>query len=231
MKIFFTIFFALVLSPLIFGQTKIDEYEKLISEDESAHLAYISQEFSKAENSKIHILINKGKKMPYGKFLRYFYGIGDYLNLFDIPKKSIITVAGAEKDEQLTQIWFVKDNQKPPVFSEISINKGISFKQSKKILFDENCLDCDESPFIKQSIFREGLNYLAKALKANPRANALIKIAKVEYLSKTAKERRTLTNEIIGRLKKNQIQKNRISIEFTSGSEAFFYIIPKINKK
>lgn len=231
MKIFFTIFFALVLSQIIFGQTKIDEYEKLNSEDESGHLAYISQEFSKAENSKIHILINKEKKMPYGKFLRYFYGIENYLNLFDIPKKSVITVAGAEKDEQLTQIWFVKDNQKLPAFNEISINEGINLRQSKKVLFDENCLDCDESPFIKQSIFREDLDYLAKALKSNPTANALIKIAKVEYLSKTAKERSILTNEIIGRLKKNQIQRNRISIQFTSGSEAFFYIIPKANKK
>ncbi|MEP7037852.1 MAG: hypothetical protein ABI891_05875 [Acidobacteriota bacterium] len=231
MKTFLTIFFALVLSQVIFGQTKIDEYEKLNSEDESGHLAYISQEFSKVENSKIYILINKEKKMPYGKFLRYFYGIENHLNLFNIPKKSVITVAGDEKDEQLTQIWFVKDNEKPPAFNEISINDGVNLNQSKKVLFDDNCLDCDESPFIKQSIFRKGLDYLAKTLKANPTIDVLIEISKVEYLSKTFKERRTLTNEIISRLKKNQIQRNRISISFISGTEAFFYIIPKANKK
>ncbi len=105
----------------------------------------------------------------------------------------------------MTQIWFVKDDQKTPAFDEISINEGINLKQPKKVLFDENCLDCDTSPFVHQFILREGVDYLAKALASNPNSNALLTIARIENISKSFRERSKLTKEILGKFRSTGI--------------------------
>lgn len=65
MKIIVAVLLVLFISQTVFAQTKIDEYGQLNSEDEGSHLAYISQEFLKNKDSKIYVLINKEKKMPY----------------------------------------------------------------------------------------------------------------------------------------------------------------------
>ncbi|CAN5233286.1 hypothetical protein BH20ACI1_BH20ACI1_00410 [soil metagenome] len=101
-------------------------------------------------------------------------------------------------------------------------------------MFDENCLDCDTSPFVHQFILREGVDYLAKALVSNPNFNALLTIARVENTSKFFGERSKLTKEILGRFRSKGIQRNRVTIQFTSGIDVRFYIVPrttKINKQ
>lgn len=227
MKKILTVLFILLISQVAFSQTKFDEYGYLIPDNEGARLYDVFQEFSENKDSKIYILINKEKKMAFGKFLRYFYGVKAFLSNFNITKESIKMIMGEEKDKQLTQIYFVKNNNPSLVFKEVSVENKLQEKITKKSLFDTNCTDCDESPFIKQFIFREGLDYLAIALKANPTSNALLEVGRVEYLSRTVKERKELTKQIFGRLKKNGIGKERVSIQFNSGNIASFYIIPK----
>ncbi len=212
-----------------FAQTKFDEYEKLISDDEGSRFYAVSREYLKNKDSKVYILINKEQKMPLGRFLRYFYGVESWLKLLNIKEDSIVMIPGEEKERQSTQIWFVRENENPPNLTKMSLEEKLKNGIKKEILFDQECIDCDLSPFIKQYIFREGIDYLSATLKSNPNTIAKLKISKVEFLSKIS-ERKELEEQIFTRFKKNGILRERISIQFTKGNSARFYIIPKTVK-
>lgn len=233
MKKILTVFIILFISQFVVAQTKIDEYEKLISEDEGVRLHRISQEFLQNKDSKIYILINKEKKMPFGRFLRYFYGVKHWLTRDGISKEAIVMLAGEEKDKQFTQFWFVRNNENPPVFKEISIEEKPQEKITKKTLFDTNCIDCDESPFIKLGMFREGLDYVAEAMLKNPNCKFIAEIQVPNYYSKKdeLKQRNELIKLIIEGLKKHQISRNKISIKFSLGDEVKFYLVPNLKQK
>jgi hypothetical protein len=230
MEKFLTIIFVLLIAQMSFAQTKIEEYGALISDDEYSPLQRASQEFLKNKDSKIYVLINKEKKMPLGRFLRYFYGVEFWFIRYEVPKESIIMVAGEEKEKQSTQIWLVKNNENPPIFKEVSIEEKLAEKITGKTLFDTNCIDCDESPHIKLGW---GV-YLAKVLQANPHSNALFSIQLPNNYSKDEKyrERKELTKGILDGLRENQIPRNRISIRFSTGSDSVLklYIVPKTKK-
>jgi hypothetical protein len=228
MKKILTILFLLFILQVVFAQEKFAEYGRLISDDEFGTLLNARDQAS--GDKKIYILINKERKMPVGKFLRYFYGVNNYLlENSSLPKDSVIVQAGKEQDEQLTRIWILKKDEKLPVFDNISTEDMLKAKITKKTLFDQNCYGCDESPFIKQFIFREGLDNLAKIMQENITCKVLIKIPRL--IEESKRERIELHNEIVNRLKQQGISPKRLSIQFVVGDEAKFYLIPKIAKK
>jgi hypothetical protein len=233
------IFFGLLISQAAFGQEKIAEYGRLISDDEYFNLVRLYDKVSeKTENkeSKIYILINKEKKMPLGLFLRYFYGVRDLITESGgVDKESLIVEAGEEQDRQLTRIWIVKKRETLPPFNKISINEKLNQVITKKTLFDSNCIECDESPFIKKYIFGEGLDFLSNQLRANADYKALIdvQVSSAFFTSKRTwnRERNRRLNEIISRLKANKIPRKRFSIRFSEGSYAKIYLLPNRNAK
>ena len=234
MKKIVAVLVILLISQAIFAQKKVAEYGRIISDDEFGTLLGTADEWRMNRDSKIYVLINKEKEMPIGRFLRYFYGVESYLaNEGQVPKESIIVEAGEEQNKQFTQIWIVKKDEKFPDFKKMSLEEKLNGKITKKILFDRNCIDCDESPFIKQYIFREGLNNPAKVLKLNPNCSAYINIQQPSYYSKSDKlyDRKDRTTDIIEWFEANGISKVRYSIKFTVGDEAKIYIVPNRKKK
>lgn len=221
----------IAFSQTAFAQTKIDEYGGLITDDEYGHIVYFLEELKKDENTFGTLIIYKDKSETTGKFLRHFYGIKSFLaDVFAVSPDKFSVVFGGEETRR-TEVWLSKSKMEADKFKSKFLDETLVGNINKKVLFDINCIDCDESPFINQFIFREGFDYLAKALKANPKTFALIKIPKVEYVSKTAKEKSELLAEIKNRIiEKNEISKNRIKIQFTSGNFATFYIIPQTVK-
>lgn len=226
MKKILVILFVLLISQVVLAQTKIDEYGKLISDDEGSRLYAISQQLLQNKESRIYVLINKEKKMPFGRFLRYFYGVGNFINRLGVPKESITILAGKVRDEQFTQIWIVHKNEKPPDFKQISIKDKLSVKIKRKVLFDENCIDCDESPFIKQNILGEGIDYLATVLKANPNIIASIQIVNGDSF---IENRERFIKEISNRVFKITETKQLGSFLFKreTNSVIRFYLFPK----
>lgn len=219
-----------VFSQTVFSQTKIDEYGKIITDDESARLYNFVEQLKKDKTVSGTLVIYKDKSETTGKFLRHFYGVKSILmNSFGVSPDSFSIVFGGE-DIRRTEIWLNNSKEESSKFESKILDETLAGKINRKTLFDNNCIDCDESPFINQFIFGAGLDYLAEALKANPDTSALIQIAKVEYLAESTKERKDLINLIFDRLKKSQIPKDRISVKFIRGVEAKFYIIPKANK-
>lgn len=223
---FLCLFLAILFSSAVFAQTQIDEYGPIISDDESARLFNFAEQLKNDEANIGTIVIHKDKSETTGRFLRHFYGVKDFLiEAFDIAPKRFSIVFGGE-DVRRTQIWLSKSKKEASKFESKILDETLAGKISRRILFDYNCLDCDESPFVNQFIFREGIDYLANALRANSRTKAIIKIGGVEYLSKSSKEKKDLLKNIFERLEKNKIRRNRVAVQFTSGMLARFYIIP-----
>jgi hypothetical protein len=230
MKKILTILLASLISQVVFAQEKFAEYGSIISDDEFSVLLDAGDKVVESRESRIYILINKEKKMPNGQFLRYFYGIRNYIvENRGLPKESVIVEAGQEKNEQMTRIWILKKDEKLPVLDSISTENMLKAKITKKTLFDQNCYGCDESPFVKQFIFREGLDNLAKIMQENITCKVLIKIPRL--IEESKRERIELHNEIVNRLKQQGISPKRLSIQFVVGDKAKFYLIPKIAKK
>jgi hypothetical protein len=141
-------------------------------------------------------------------------------------------VFGGE-DVRKTEIWISNSKNETVRFNNKVLDETLGGKIKKRILFDRECIECDPAVFINGFIFREGLEYFAKALLANPNSNALIEVSKTEYRAR--RERTKLSNEILNILVKDKkISKNRIKIQFTLFKSivayASFYIVPKIDK-
>jgi hypothetical protein len=237
MKKILNIFFVLLISQVGYAQEIIAEYGRLISDDEYFRLVHLDNKISENNNkSKIHILINKEKGMPLGLFLRYFYGLRDVIiESGGVQKESLIVEAGEEQNKQLTRIWIVKNGEDMPTFNKMSIDEKLSERLTKKTLFDSNCIECDESPFIKKYIFREGLDLLSDQLKAHSGYRALIdiQVSSAFYTSKRAwnRERTRRLDEIVTRMRANKIPRNKYSIRFSEGLFAKIYLLPRLAKK
>jgi hypothetical protein len=233
MKKILTILLVLLISQTVINQTKIDEYGRLIADDESGRLVSVAVGFSENSDLKVYFLHTKEKKTPLGRFLRHINGVARYLTLYKVPKESIFTDARKEeRDSPQTEIWLIKKNEELPLVNKTPLDEKLREQISKKTLFDEECTDCSPAVDLDQGIFQEGLDYLSIALKANPTSKAILKIQRVEFLSETLKQRQELTNQIIKRLKNNKIQRSRFSIHFPSRiNRTRFYIIPNLKQR
>lgn len=229
-KIFLCLIF-IAFSQTVLTQIKIDDYGALISEDESGHLDNLVAKLREDSIAEATFVIYKDKAEPTGRFLRHFYGVKDFMiEIYKVSPEKLSIVFGGDNTRR-TEIWLSQSKEEAAKFENKVLDETLVGKINRKTLFDYNCIDCDESPFINQFIFREGVDYLAETLKANPHTKAVIEIARVKYLSKTAKERKELLNQIFDKIEKKQIRRNKISIRFTSGIWAKFYIIPVRNKE
>lgn len=233
MKKIFLCAILFVFSQIAFAQTKIDEYGGIIADDESGRLDYFAAQLKKDKNAKGTIIIYKHRLETTGKFLRHFYGVKNFLvKALDVSPDKFSVVFGGEEVRR-TEIWLSESKNETVKFDNKILDETLNGKIMKRTLFDTECIECDPVVFIDGFIFREGLEYFAKALLANPNTNALIEVSKAEY--RTRKKRTELINEILDILVKDtKISKNRIEIQFTSPksevSYASFYIIPKIDK-
>ncbi|HRH44487.1 MAG TPA: hypothetical protein PKY82_22820 [Pyrinomonadaceae bacterium] len=229
MKKTLAMLFVLIISQIIFAQTKIDEYERLNSDAESGRLTMLHSYILESPNSKGQILIYPKEKTPLGKILRHIYGIRAYTGL---DNSSLIIETGRERKKPFNEIWLIKEGEKKISINSVSYEDKLNDKIKKKTLFDRECILCEPTVDLDQYIFRQGLDYFAKALKANPKASALIEIATVQYLSETKKERRELIAKIYNSLvKKHLIKQSRIKIEFIGSDNASFYLIPNSTRK
>jgi hypothetical protein len=232
MKSVLSILFILLVWQISFAQTESAEYGGVIPDEEYAYLSIFADKLNKNADTKGIIIIHKHKTEPVGHFLRHFYGVRNYLiNQFSAPAERFSVLYGGEVEGRRTEMRIIKGESEKSNFPKEALDETLSGKIRQKTLFDEECIDCDPVVFINESIFIEGLDYFARALKENPNTNALIEISKVEYVSKTRKEKKELTNKIFEVLvKDNKISRDRIKIKFKSGMTASFYIIPKIDK-
>jgi hypothetical protein len=218
------LFFALQTS--LFAQEKIDQYGQMPRDFEAGHLFHLSERLKNEPGTRCVIVINKSRIIDTGRFLRRVHGIREFID-GDIDRRRLDVYAGEERDRMLTRIWLVRPGEKPPVFGAFSLSDLLARKITKPTLFDSECLDCDNSPFIDQPLFPEGLDHYAAALKANPGSSARIIVGRTGLYT-TARERRKLVSQILRRLvKKHRIKRNRITIRFINSNSAGLYIIPK----
>lgn len=227
-KIVMILIYALLATQFLFAQTKIDEYPKLINDDQSARLDAFAGMLQEQKSSKGLIIIYKQEKEPLGRFLRHLYGVKLYLSRSQNidPDRIILSVGEAKKRK--TELWIISEAKSLPTLKAISVETELNKKITKNTAFDSHCMDCDPVVFLDLPVFKEGLAFYSTALKANPDSTALIIIGEI----KNQKERDKLSKMIFKGLEDNQINKDRIKIKFNRRS-AFtnFYVVPKIIKR
>ena len=103
---------------------------------------------------------------------------------------------------------------------------------TQKKLFDKQCIDCDNSPFVTEGILEEeSLGYYGAALEANPECSASKEIGIIKGISGTSAQRKKLTARILRNLSdKHGINSRRVNIRFDNSGFASFYIVPKSSK-
>ncbi|HYJ92595.1 MAG TPA: hypothetical protein VEV84_14900 [Pyrinomonadaceae bacterium] len=209
----------------ICAQSPVDEYGNIIPDDEFGHLGYFSDKLKADSVSVGTIVIYKDTRETTGHFLRHYYGVSSFLTkVFKLSPEKFKMIFGGE-GERRTKLYIGPAGTSN--LHGIELDETLRGKISKDTLFDWECIDCDPVVFINGFIFREGMVYLARALLANPGTISVIKIGRVEYLSKTAKERRELKKEIRDMLIQSGLRNlKRVRLRFAKGSFAFVYIIP-----
>lgn len=226
MKKIITLFFIIFCFQNTFTQTKWDEFGQLSRDSISARVdAFLSQIGQKHQNKGLMFVVKKESE-PLGQFLRYYYGLQNYTRI--ITKNAIQPEfrMGEDKDSRI-ELWIIKKGEKYPKLKTVSPEEELSRKISEKSLFDRSQSDWGSAVNIDLFIFREGLDYLAMALKSNPNSTASIEVAKTSASSSSKKEQTESTENIFDILvKKYGISQNRINIKFDSGSETRFFILP-----
>ena len=224
-------FLALLLLGIgtLKGQTMIDRYSAISNDDEFGHLFNFADKLKSNANKTGMILISKDESETVGSFLRHFYGVRAFMiSTFGVSPNRFEVVYGGDGRRDTAMYLQSVDSQKR--FTSFELDETLRGKITKRTLFDYTCLDCDQSPFINQFIFREGMQYLAKVLLANPGTYSKIFISRVESLSRTPKERKKLRNEIYDRLTRNSLKStNRVTLQFVNGIDAKIYIFPRLS--
>lgn len=208
------------------SQTDLDRYGGLSPEDEFGHLIYFADTLKTKPTTKASVIIYKDERETAGAFLRYFYGIQAFMTtaLGVSPDRFDVIYAG--QNVRKTEIYLQAVGEKRAIPTS-RLDDVLQGEINKKTLFDTACIDCDSSPFINQFIFREGIDYLANALIANPNTDSVVEIPRVESLSKTSREQLNLSREIYERLAQNGLlSQKRVKLRFVKGIFARIYVFP-----
>jgi hypothetical protein len=223
------VIFLLVLTSVgghVFAQTEVDTFGSLPDDDVYARVEHFGAAVKRIPGSIGHAVIHKAQYQPIGAFLRYIRGIEDLWQRQGNSNATLVIHAGTEKPDLEHHFWIVKGVETFSV-DVLSIDERIEKRLVKRTLFDRQCIGCDPAVLLHQWIFREGIDYFGRALKANKGSSAEIIIGRNEFVSGTRKERAKLTQNIRRTLTKYSIPNRRIRIRFVNSMFASFYIMPK----
>jgi hypothetical protein len=234
MKIIVRLIIVLFLTANISAQTLVDRFDTMINDDIAARLNNFGGELKNAPDSKGLVVMHFAAMVTPGEFARRLNGARKFTaQISGVDIERIETAAGLSRDEKVSyELWLIlPDGKEPPVFS-VRISDITAKAVTKKKLFDEQCIDCDTSPYVSEDILSdEGIDYYGAALKANPECFASIEIGIVRGTSGTSAQRRKLTARILKSLSdKHGINSKRVNIRFNNSGFASFYIVPKSSK-
>jgi hypothetical protein len=232
MKILLLLVVYSLSSVFAMSQTKIDEYGKLISDDEYFHLSNLADELKKDPRANAAIVISRPPNARVGSFLRHFYGVGEAMERFGVSPDRFELISGSETLVLKTELWLVGPGDVFPNISDPRFADLTSQPVHQRKLFDRECLDCDRSPFIDQMIFGNGLDHFAHALAANTELGGDIVIGEVDYVSRNKAEKAELQQAITWKLvTQHKIPANRIRIRFVRSIFASLYLVPVKKQK
>lgn len=152
---------------------KVDDFQFLDSDSESARLDGFAIELEKESLSRGYIISYNQRDIPPGRFLRRIYGDKRYLvEGRGIEASRIVVINGGYRGEFRTELWLVPNGGSPPkpTPTVFDVSNRLPLK------FDHDCLICEPAVFIDLLIFREGLEYYAEELRARPKSRARILI-------------------------------------------------------
>jgi hypothetical protein len=220
------ILIILILAAVGHAQTKIDEYEKLISDDEYFRLLNLADKLKEDSGSSAAVVMYAPARLPRGAFLRYFYGVGETLVRFGISGSRVRLVYGGQAKTRRTELWVLDPGQNLPDRAGRSVTELIDEPISRRTLFDWRCLDCDLTPFIDQLIFGDGIDHCVAVLTTHPNVSGEFLIGRVAYVSQTRREQAEIRKRITDELVLNgKISKARVRISFTRSNFAMVYLI------
>ena len=183
------------------SQTLEDRFGKLLDDDIYARIDNFCSLVERKPDSIGHAVFHKQTGEPLGAFLRYFHGVERVWKSRGCDPARLVMHAGEDQDEPIQEFWLALPGQ---VFrpDATDLQNRLTQKLIGRTLFDYQCIGCDPAVFLKLWIFRDGLDYAAAALKANPHSFAEYVIGINAYVSGTLQERRDLRKEIIGELRR-----------------------------
>lgn len=216
----------LLLSDSASAQTKIDEYNRLIADDEYFHLANVAEKMKADDRLSSAVVISSQRGSAAGSSLRYFYGVGEAISRFGIARDRIHLIYAGEGPNRETQLWLLRPGEALAQKSGRNIAELSGRVFSRNTLYDYECLDCDRTPFIDQGIFSGGLEHVVSALKANPSASVDIRIGRVDFVSRSRRDQAQLRRSIMDKVvRSGNIGTSRVRIRFTGGTFAYVYLI------
>jgi hypothetical protein len=231
MKVIVGLILGLLLTANVSAQTLVDRFDTLANDEIGGRLYNFAGELKKAPDSRGLIVMHFAHVMTPGEFARRLNGARKFTaGISGVGIGRVETAVSLSKDERVFyELWSIYPGGKePPVFSA-PVSEIIGAAVAKKKLFDKECIDCDNSPFVSDFILSdESLNNYGAALKANPECSASIEIGIVKGLSGTSAQRKKLAARILKNLfDKYAISSGRVNIRFDNSGFASFYIVPK----
>lgn len=229
MKNSLLLFFLLLISQFAYGQSKFDEFEKLIADDESARIDNFLGALEQQPESRGLIVVYVGDNLDQiGNITAYIKGAQYYITeARGIEKDRISFMIGEGKKKFHKELWILPDETKKPQIksSEIDLNnlKG-------RILYASSCIECD--PVVPAlSNDRVNLEEYLKIIKNNPNYQGLITI----HPSKGDDTVKEYVKEIKQTLNQKNINKERVRIKLAGKrknelTRVEFYLISE-NKK
>jgi len=189
--------------------TKFDSYANLPTDDEAARLdAFYEALRNQSQVRGVLIGYNQTTVAP-GIFLRRLYGDRRYLvEMRGLDADRVVVVEGGYREKFTIELWLVPNESPPPtptLASPPPVNSG------KRLLFDEECLECAPAVGLDLYGLSDGLQFYANALKREPLARGLIVVRPGQdigtrgALTEARKARRLLIRE-------HKIDDSRIAI-------------------
>jgi hypothetical protein len=161
--------------------TKFDSYGPLPTDDEAAHLDLFYEELRNRPDSRGYLVGYNDTSVAPGVFLRRLYGDHAYLTeMRGVDPSRLSVIEGGYKDKFTIELWVAPNNATPP---SPTPNATRVFDPTRRLLFDEECLDCAPAVFLDLPGLGVGLRFYAAALRNAVGAQGLIVVRSGQDIS------------------------------------------------
>jgi len=171
MRLFSLTLTIIAIAGVACAQVKFDSYARLITDDEAAHLDLFYDELRNHPNTRGYLVGYNDSSIPPGVFLRRLYGDQAYLTeLRGLEPSRISVLEGGYRDKLTFEMWVAPINSPAP---PLTPKRNVS-APTRRLLFDEECLECAPAVFLDLPGLGAGLKFYAAALRNAANVRALI---------------------------------------------------------
>lgn len=152
--------------------TKFDAYGDLPTDDEAARLDAFNEALRNQSQMRGFLVgYNQATAAP-GIFLRRLYGDRRYLvEMRGLDADRVVVVEGGNRAKFTIELWLVPNGATPP---SPAPSLPPPDNSGKRLLFDEECLECSPAVGLDLYGLSDGLRFYANALQRDSRARGLI---------------------------------------------------------